>query len=130
MEIGIKFKSELKVTEADTAVSVGSGTLRVLATPVVITLIEKTAWKSIDRYMDNGCCTVGTALDIEHLAPTPVGMTVTCETTLTAVDGRRLVFQAEVNDADGLTIAKGTHTRFIVDGNRFQEKADKLLNDK
>lgn len=130
MEIGIKFKSELKVTEADTAASVGSGTLRVLATPVIITLIEKTAWKSIDRYMDNGCCTVGTALDIEHLAPTPVGMTVTCETTLTAVDGRRLVFQAEVNDADGLTIAQGTHTRFIVDCNRFQEKADKLLNDK
>lgn len=130
MEIGIKFKSELEVTCADTAISAGSGTLRVLATPVVIALIEKTAWKSVDKYIGNGCCTVGTALNIEHLAPTPVGMTVVCETTLTEADGRKLVFNAEVYDTNGLTIAKGTHTRFIVDGDRFQKKADSFLKDR
>lgn len=127
METGTKFSIKMTVTEAVTAVAAGSGTLRVLATPAVISLIEETAWRSVDGYMDSGKCTVGTSLNVEHLVPTPVGMTVTCETTLTETDGRRLVFSAEVRDANGLTVAKGTHTRFIVDSERFQKKADSML---
>lgn len=127
MEVGITLESELKVTESNTAVAVGSGTLRVLATPAVITLIEETAWKSVADDTDEDCCTVGTGLNIEHLAPTPVGMTVYCRTTLTAVNGRSLTFEAIVNDGNGQIIAKGTHTRFIVNQYRFQEKADRQI---
>jgi len=123
MEIGINFTSEMNVTDACTAISMGSGTLRVLATPAVVALIEETAWKSVSRYMDSEHCTVGTALNIEHIAPTPVGMTVRCKTTLSSINGRQLVFDAEVHDGKGI-IAKGTHTRFIVDKHKFQDKAD------
>lgn len=117
----------MMVTDENTAICVGSGTLRVLATPVVITLIEKTAWKSICDEMGKDSCTVGTAVNMEHIAPTPVGMEVRCETTLTAINGRSLEFKAEVYDECGL-VAKGTHTRYIVDSNKFQEKADKRNN--
>lgn len=123
MEIGIKNTLEITVTGNLTAAAVGSGTLNVYATPAMIALIEETAWKSVAPYLEDGQSTVGTRLDVSHVAPTPLGMTVRCETELTEVDGRRLVFAVNVYDKAGL-IGKGTHERFIIMSEKFQAKAD------
>lgn len=123
MEIGIENTLEITVTGNLTAAAVGSGTLNVYATPAMIALIEETAWKSVAPYLEEGQSTVGTRLDVSHVAPTPLGMTVRCETELTEVDGRRLVFAVNVYDEAGL-IGKGTHERFIIMSEKFQAKAD------
>lgn len=123
METGIKNICEIKVTEDKTAAAMGSGTLQVFATPAMIALIEETAWKSVAPHLEEGQGTVGTQLNISHVAPTPLGMTVRCETELTEVDGRKLVFKANVYDEMGL-IGTGTHERFIINSEKFQRKAD------
>ena len=71
---GIKGKMEMTVTSADTAEVHKSGTLQVFATPAMIALIEETAWKSVAGALDTGCASVGTSLNVKHLAATPVGM--------------------------------------------------------
>ena len=123
MEKGIKFSIERKVTEYMTARVMGSGTLDVFATPSMIALIEETAWRSVAPQLESGMATVGTLLNVAHVAPTPVGMTVKCETELTEVDGRRLVFSVKVSDECG-EIGRGTHERFIINEEKFQKKAD------
>lgn len=104
----------------------GSGTLEVFATPAMIALMEKTACESVQPYLEEGCGTVGTALNIKHVSATPVGMTVTCESVLTEVEGRRLTFIVLASDEHGL-IGEGTHERFIVNNEKFQSKADSKL---
>ncbi len=123
METGIKFSMERVVTQDMTARAMGSGTLDVFATPAMIALIEETAWKSVAPHLESGMATVGTSLNIAHVAPTPVGMTVKCETELTEADGRRLVFSVKVSDECG-EIGKGTHERFIINEEKFQNKAN------
>lgn len=123
MEKEIKFSIERKVTEYMTARVMGSGTLDVFATPSMIALIEETAWRSVAPQLESGMATVGTLLNVAHVAPTPVGMTVKCETELTEVDGRRLVFSVKVSDECG-EIGRGTHERFIINEEKFQKKAD------
>lgn len=123
METGIKNAIELTVTHDKTAAAVGSGTLEVFATPAMIAMIEETAWKSVTPYLGKGQATVGTKLDISHIAPTPLGMAVRCETELSEVDGRCLKFKANVYDEKGL-IGTGVHERFIVDAEKFQAKAN------
>ena len=114
---------EFVVSEEDTAAAVGSGTLYVLATPRVAALMEMTAWKSLGNGLEEGCTTVGTWLSLEHLAPTPIGGTVTFESRLVKIDGRELTFSITARDAFG-TIAQAEHKRVIVDSARFQKKAD------
>ena len=123
MEKGIKYSLEREVTVDMTARVMGSGTLDVLATPAMIALIEETAWRSVASHLEEGCATVGTRLDISHVAPTPVGMTVRCDAELTEVDGRRLVFSVTVSDECG-EIGRGTHERFIINAAKFQSKAN------
>lgn len=123
MEKGIKFSIERKVTEHMTARMMGSGTLDVFATPSMIALIEETTWRSVAPQLESGMATVGTLLNVAHVAPTPVGMTVKCDTELTEVDGRRLVFSVTVSDECG-EIGRGTHERFIINEEKFQKKAD------
>lgn len=123
MEAGIKLSTEITVDSAMSAATMRSGTLDVLATPAMIALIEKTAWESVSPYLEQGQTTVGTALNIKHLAPTPLGMKVRCDTVLTEIDGRKLTFKADVYDEAGL-IGSGTHERFIVNADKFQAKAD------
>lgn len=123
MEIGIKGTATLTVTEADTALAQGSGTLQVLATPALIALMERAAWESIADELEDGQTTVGTAMDMQHTAPTPVGMTVVCESELVAQDRRALTFKLTASDERG-PIASATHGRFIVDAEKFQRKAD------
>ena len=122
LETGIKGKEELTVTEEITAKVVGSGGLEVFATPMMIALSEKTALTSIMPYLEEGKSTVGTKIDIAHIAATPVGMKVTCETELIEIDRRRLVFSVNVYD-EIEKVAEGTHERFIVDNEKFISKA-------
>ncbi len=123
LRTGIKGRMERRVTGELTAKSAGSGQLDVFATPALIALLEETAWRSVAEYLEAGQGTVGTRLNVEHKAATPVGMKVWCETRLTGIDGRKLVFEATVYDEAG-EIARGSHERFIVDNLRFQQKAE------
>lgn len=123
MDIGIKNIIKKSVSVNDTAEYMGSGTLCVFATPAMIALIEETAWRSVGPYLETGQSTVGISLDIKHLSPTPLGMKVRCESTLSEFDGRRLKFTVNVYDEVGL-IGSGTHERFIVNAEKFQSKAN------
>lgn len=123
LQPGIKAEKSLTVTDANTAKTMGSGTLDVFATPAMVALIEQTAYTSIESELEPGWGSVGTSLNIQHLSATPVGMTVTATTELVEVDRRRLVFHVEVYDEKGL-VGKGTHERFLVENEKFQAKAD------
>ena len=123
LQPGIKAEKSLTVTDANTAKTMGSGTLDVFATPAMVALIEQTAYTSIESELEPGWGSVGTSLNIQHLSATPVGMTVTATTELVEVDRRRLVFHAEVYEEKGL-VGKGTHERFLVENEKFQAKAD------
>lgn len=122
MKTGIKGTQSVVVGESNTAKAVGSGTLDVFATPSMIALMEETAWKSVAGELDEGCSTVGTHLDISHDAPTPAGKTVTCESELVQIDGRKLTFMVRAYDERG-EIGKGIHERFIVNNEKFMKKA-------
>lgn len=120
---GIKGQGETMVTRENTAKTVGSGELDVFATPAMIALMEEIAYKSVAGELDAGMGSVGTLMNVKHVSATPVGRKVTCQTELTEVDGRRLVFHVEARDEAGL-IGEGVHERFIVENEKFQKKAD------
>lgn len=123
LETGIKGTKTVTVNEDNIAKTMGSGTLDVFATPALIALMEETCWRSVADKLDEGCGTVGTRLEVSHTAPTPVGMEVTCESTLTEVDGRRLVFEVTARDAKGV-VGEGRHERFVIQNDKFQAKAN------
>ena len=123
LQPGIKGRKSVTVSEANTAKTMGSGTLDVFATPAMIALIEQAAYTSVASDLEPGWGSVGTALNVQHLSATPVGMTVTAETELVEVDRRRLVFSAQVFDETGL-VGQGTHERFLVENEKFQSKAN------
>lgn len=109
------------VTEQNTALSVGSGSLKVYATPAMLALIEKAACEAIKDILNEGETTVGTLLNVRHLAATPIGMNVSATAALIERDGRRLVFNVQASDECGI-IGEGTHERFVVLSERFTEK--------
>ena len=127
LETGIKGTRTVTVNEENTAKAMGSGTLDVFATPALIALMEETCWRSVANELEEGCGTVGTLLEIKHTAPTPVGMEVTCESELTEVDGRRLVFEVIARDAKGV-VGEGKHERFVIQNEKFQTKANAKRN--
>lgn len=127
LETGIRGTQTVTVNESNTAMTMGSGTLDVFATPALIALMEETCWRSVADRLDAGCGTVGTRLEIGHTAPTPVGMEVTCESTLSEVDGRRLVFEVTARDAKGV-VGEGKHERFVIQSEKFQAKANAKRN--
>ena len=92
----------------------------------MITLMEYTALESVTPFLPEGSSTVGTRIDIKHLAATPIGMRVRCETELIEIDRRRLVFLCRVFDEAGL-IGEGTQERFIVDNEKFMEKTQQKI---
>lgn len=126
LKTGVKGHQELVVTQELTAKNMGSGVMDVFATPAMLALMEKTAFTSVAEYLNEGCGSVGTKVDIEHVASSPVGMKITCDSELIEVEGRKLVFKVEAYDEKGL-IGKGTHERFIVENKKFQEKTDNKL---
>ena len=123
LHIGIRGREEAVVTEDLLAKNVGSGLVRVYATAMMIALIEKAAFFSVEPYLEPGQGTVGIHVDVSHCSATPLGMRVWAETELVDIDRRRLVFKVAAYDERGL-IGEGRHERFIIDNERFQAKAD------
>lgn len=118
---GINGEKSVAVTIENTALAMGSGTLRVFATPAMIALCEACCAESVEDLLAEGITSVGTKVDIEHLAASPLGASIFCKSTLVAAEDRRLDFEVEVYDNAGL-IGKGTHTRFTVDAQKFLDK--------
>lgn len=123
MEIGIKGRVETVVNNSNTAKFVGSGELEVFATPNMIALMEQAAQASVAPHLEDGQGTVGTMLTVTHDAATPLGMKVWAESELIEVDRRRLVFDVKAYDECGL-IGQGRHERFIINNEKFIEKAN------
>lgn len=121
METGIIGTQIITVQEDQTAKHLGSGDLAVFGTPYMIALMENTARKSVQPHLDQTQSTVGTLVNVKHVAATPVGMEVRCETRLVEVDRKRLVFEVKCFDACGL-IGEGMHERFIIDNEKFMQK--------
>jgi predicted thioesterase len=109
------------VTEGNTAESWGSGGLPVYATPAMIALMEGAAVNAVDKLLPAGWSTVGTALDVKHLAATPAGLEVRAAAELLEIDGRRLRFKVEAFDGVD-KIGEGYHGRFIIENERFLKK--------
>lgn len=122
LEPGLSARVTLVVGDADTAVAVGTGDVPVLATPRVVTLAEAASVEAVREGLEPGTTTVGYRVQLDHLAPTPVGGTVEAEAMLEAVEGRRLTFRVSVSDRHGL-VAAGRITRVVVERTRFMEKA-------
>lgn len=121
MEAGIKNEKSIVVTDEVTASKVGSGLLPVYATPNMIALMEGTCAESVQPYLAEGEGTVGVAVDIKHIAATPVGMTVRCESLLKEVNGKKLVFEVNVYDEKGL-VGTGIHKRAIINNEAFMAR--------
>ena len=127
LEIGLTHEKEITVTDDMSAISMHSGGLKVYATPSMIALMEEAALECVAEYVGEGNGTVGTALNVQHIAPTPIGMKARAVATVTAVEGRKITFSVEAYD-ETEKIGFGTHERFIVDNERFQAKCDKKAN--
>jgi predicted thioesterase len=115
--LGLQGRVRREVAEAETAVAVGSGDLPVLATPIMIALMEAAACAALAGRLPAGSTSVGTHVDVRHLAPSPVGTPVTAEAIVTAVRGTRVSFEVSAtHEMNGQTIeiGRGTHTRVIV----------------
>ena len=121
IEKGIKGRREQTVTPEMSAARVGSGLVDVFATPMLVALVEQTCYESVLPHLDEGQGTVGTLVNVSHLSATPIGKRVWCESELTEVDRRRLVFRVKAYDESGL-IGEGTHERFVIDTAKFMEK--------
>lgn len=128
MELGIKGCTERVVTEELLACNVGSGLVAVFATPMMIAGLENTAAASVEPFLEEGKTTVGTQMNVSHVAATPAGMKVRFETELTEIapNGKILTFRVAAYDEAGL-IGEGTHQRAIVDKARFEAKAQAKL---
>lgn len=119
---GLTAQVKLTVTDADTAQALGSGDVPVLGTPRVLALAEAATVTATATRMPADTTTVGTVVQLEHRAPTPVGRTVVAHAELAAVDGRRLRFTVTVTDGD-TQVARGTVERVVVDRHSFVERA-------
>jgi predicted thioesterase len=113
---------ELTVTDSDTAQALGSGDVPVLGTPRVLALVEAATVVATAQRMRAGMTTVGTRVELDHKAPTPVGRTVVAQAQLAKVDGRRLLFEVTVTDGS-TTVAEGRVERVLVDRHKFVERA-------
>lgn len=124
MEITVGMKGEVftQVEREDTAKEVGSGDLLVYATPCMVALMEGAACEAIAGALSDTQTTVGTGLNIEHLSATPVGLEVRAEAEVTNVEGKVITFALRAFDEAG-EIGKGTHTRVLVNSQKFLEKA-------
>lgn len=125
LKVGTKSNLKKTVRHEDTAKYVKSGELNVLATPVLVALMEETACKNIK--LDNNLTSVGTFMKINHTSPTPEGLTIECIAELVEINNRELTFHIKAFDNAG-EIANAVHKRFIVDINKFQLKSLSKLN--
>ena len=125
IEPGLTGHAEMVVGTNDTAPRVGSGHIAVLATPKMINLIEEAALNAVEQLLPEGKQSLGTHLDVSHIAATPVGMTVTAEAELIEVDGRKLLFAVRARDQMDL-ISEGRHERVVVTASSFQARLNEM----
>ena len=121
IEIGQSHTSEQTVTEAVTAIAMGSGDMPVLATPSMMALMENAAMLAVADHLPEGSTTVGGHIASSHLKPSKLGDTVTATATVTKVDGKKIEFKVEARCGDTL-LGEGTHLRFIVDREKFMSR--------
>ena len=126
MQPGLTGTAEIVVAEQHTAPSIGSGKVRVLATPVMINLIEAAALAAIEHLLPPGYQSLGTHLDVRHIAATPVGMKARATAVVTKVDGRTVQFRVEAHDEKDL-IGDGTHERVVVNVEKFDQRVQRKL---
>lgn len=124
LTVGMRGEASLVVGEAQTAAAFGAGGVLVLGTPVMIGLMENAAWKLVQPELPEGESTVGTLVNVRHLAATPMGGHVIATAELTEIDGRRLVFRVSARD-DTQLIGEGTHERFRIVLERFLARLPK-----
>ena len=124
LQPGLTGSASLVVNESVSAKTLGSGTLDVLATPIMIALMEKAAWTCVSDHLDSGYGSVGTEMNVKHSSPTPFGITVTASAELLEVDGKQLLFRVTAVDDSG-PIGEGLHKRFVIEDAKFQEKANR-----
>ena len=122
IEVGMSFTSETIVDRTNLACTVGSGSIEVFATPMMIALMENAAAACIAGCLEAGQSSVGTKVDVEHTAASVAGMKICATATVITTDRRRVDFKVTASDSRG-EIGRGTHTRFIIDINKFMEKA-------
>ena len=124
---GLVGHAELVVGDEHTAPRIGSGRVRVLATPVMINLMEAAALAAAENLIPTGHQSLGIRLDVRHIAATPVGMKVRATARLVAVNGRTLEFQVEARDEKDL-IGDGTHQRLVVNVERLDQRVQAKLS--
>lgn len=123
---GLTGTTELVVGEEHTAPSIGSGKVHVMATPVMINLIEGAALEAIERFLPPGYQSLGTVLNVRHIAATPVGMRVKATAEVVKTEGRTVFFRVEARDEKDL-IGDGTHERVVVNVAKFDERVQRKL---
>lgn len=121
MQVGYTGSATMTVAEGNTAIEVGSGSVPVFATPMLVALMENAAINALREHLPEGQTTVGTKVDVAHTAATPIGMTVTARAELVGVDGRRLTFTVTAEDEAG-PVGQGTHERFVVNLETFLDR--------
>jgi len=124
---GLSGEAGLVVAEEHTAPRVGSGTIHVLATPVMINVIEAAALAAVERLLPAGHQSLGTLLNVRHIAATPVGMRITARAVVLEVSGRTIRFQVEARDEREL-IGDGTHERVVVNVEKFDQRVQRKIN--
>lgn len=126
IEPGVTGEMSLTVAEEHSARHLGSGNLRVFATPAMIALMEGAAVAAIDGLLPEGQASVGIEIHVRHLAATPLGETVRARAEVTSVDGRQITFRVQAWDARDM-IGEGTHTRFIIDLDRYWARVERKM---
>ena len=121
LEVGLKHTNELIVSDALTAIQMGSGDMPVLATPAMMALMENAAMLAVADELPEGCTTVGGHIESSHLKPSKIGDKVTATAEVTKVDGKKIEFKVSASSGD-ILLGEGTHLRFIVDRERFLSK--------
>lgn len=123
IQSGMTLENTYSVEAEHTAAHVGSGSLRVLATPWMIAFMERTARQSLGEHLPEGFSSVGVHIDVRHLAPSPVGSLVRARAEVQSVEGRQVTFLVSARDEHEL-IGEGTHRRFIIDEARFLKRVE------
>ena len=121
LQEGLQHTSQLTVTDAVTAIAMGSGDMPVLATPAMMALMENAAMLAVADHLPEGCTTVGGHITSSHLKPSKLGDTVTTTAVVTRIDGKKIEFKVEARCGDVL-LGEGTHLRFIVDKEKFMSR--------
>ena len=121
IETGLRHTSEMTVKETVTAIQVGSGDMPVLATPMMMALMENAAMLAVREHLPDGCTTVGGHIESSHLRPSRIDDIVTAVAEVTKVEGKKIFFKVSAYCGEDL-LGEGTHLRFFVDRIRFLEK--------